>query len=164
MWAVEVWQLYSTGNTRRFLPIHQRLPALGAAKCKSLIKAHILSGDDFVSKVGTKKAAVHFDPEEYFSRFGEEGLVSEQDVSHTEEYLVKLWSGVRWNTRCKTSNKLRLEKYLTGTGTDTLPPTSSVIRGHKHLAALLVYRNIHLLDRDPKELDPHEFGGRRTLA
>ena len=47
------------------LPIHQVPIAIGESKSKALTKAHILSGDDCMSKVGSKHAAVMFDPE-YF--------------------------------------------------------------------------------------------------
>ena len=47
----ELWQQYGTGEKRRRLPLHQ-----------AVIKAHILTGDDCMSKVGTKHAAMTCDP------------------------------------------------------------------------------------------------------
>ena len=39
-----------------------------------------------------------------------------------------------------------------------LPPTSSVVKGHIYRGNLLVYRAIHLLDRDQEKLDPLDYG------
>ena len=111
-----------------------------------------------MSKIGTKHAALHFAPVEYLTHFGERSELSEQDIALAEEYLVKVWAGARSTTKCKTFDALTLEKYKGGTGIDSLPPTSSVIRGHIHRGALLIYRVCHLLDRDPEELDPNEYG------
>ena len=38
------------------------------------------------------------------------------------------------------------------------------MKGHLHRGALLVYRAIHLLDRDPEELDPHEYGWEESFG
>ena len=141
------------------LPIHQVLTVLGEVKCKAILKAHILTGEDCLSKIGTKHAAIHFSPEKYLINFGESSELSDGNFALAEEFLVKGCAGVRSTTQCKTFDELRLEKYIGGnSGIDALPPTSSVVKGHIHRGALLVYRSIHLLDRDMKELDPHEHG------
>ena len=152
----EVWLQFDTGEHKRMLPIHQVPAVIGAAKSKAILKAHILSGDDCMSKMGTKHAAILFDPEFYLNTFGENSDITEQQVSHAEEYLVKVWSGARSKTNAKTFDQLRLEKYLIGTGIDSLPPTSSSVRGHIY-RGLLVYRATHLLELEPEELDPYEY-------
>ena len=155
----EVWQQYGVGDNRRMLPIHQVLTVLGEVKCKAILKAHILTGEDCLSKIGTKHAAIHFSPEKYLINFGESSELSDRDFALAEEFLVKGYAGVRSATQCKTFDELRLEKYIGGkSGIDTLPPTSSVVKGHIHRGALLLYRLIHLLDQGTKELDPHEHG------
>ena len=117
----EVWQQYGTGEHRRMLPIHHVPVAIGESKSKALIKAHILSGDDCMSKVGSKHAAVMFDPEYFLRGFGETKEITDQDFAYTEEYLVKLWSGVKSKSNSKTFDNLRKEKYFSGTGIDLLP-------------------------------------------
>ena len=58
----EMWQQYGTGEKRRMLPLHTAVSQLGASLTKTVIKAHILTGDDCMSKVGTKHAAMASDP------------------------------------------------------------------------------------------------------
>ena len=141
--AKEVWQQYGVGDNRQMLPIHQVLQSLGEVKSKTLLKAHILTGEDCMSKVGTKHAAIHFKPEQYLINFGEEPELSPRDVALAEEYLVKTYSGVKSKTQSKTFDELSLEKYIGGkyigwnSGIDALPPTSSVMKGHIHRGALL---------------------------
>ena len=163
--AKEVWQQYGVGDNRQMLPIHQVLQSLGEVKSKTLLNAHILTGEDCMSKVGTKHAAIHFKPEQYLINFGEEPELSPRDVGLAEEFLVKTYSGVKSKTQSKTFDELRLEKYIGGnSGIDALPLTSSVMKGHIHRSVLLVYRAIHLLDRDPEELDPHEYGREESFG
>ena len=66
------------------LPIHQFLQSLGEVKSKTLLKAHILTGEDCMSKVGTKHAAIHFKREQYLINFGEEPELSPRDVALAE--------------------------------------------------------------------------------
>ena len=47
----EIWQQYGTVEKRRMLPLHQAVSQLGAPLAKTVIKAHILTGDDCMSKV-----------------------------------------------------------------------------------------------------------------
>ena len=58
----ELWQQYGTGEKRRMLLLHQATSKLGAPLAKVVIKAHILTGDDCMCKVGTKDAALTCDP------------------------------------------------------------------------------------------------------
>jgi len=58
----EMWQQYGTGEKQRLLPLHQAVHQLGAALAKTIIKAHVLTGDDCMSKVGPKHAAMACDP------------------------------------------------------------------------------------------------------
>ena len=122
------------------------------------MKAHILSGDDCMSKVGSKHAAMTSDPVKYLSNFGEESILTEQGIPHAEKYLVRVWAGVRSKTTAETFNELRFENYIgDSTGIDSLPPTSSVIRGHIHREAFLIYKacnllnisDAHLMDAEP---------------
>lgn len=157
----EMWQQYGTGEKRRMLPLHQVVSQLGAPLAKTVIKAHILTGDDCMSKVGTKHAAMVCDPVQYLTNFGETVILSEQDAGQAEKYLVKVWAGARSTTTAETFDQLRVVNYTSASaGIDALPPTSSVIRGHIHRGAFFVHRACQLLvTHDEQErLDPVEHG------
>lgn len=164
----EMWQQYGTGEKRRMLPLHEAVPKLGTPLAKVVIKAHILTGDDSMSKVGTKHAAILCDPVQYLTNFGEDDTLSEQDIVLAERYLVRVWTGTRSATPAQTFDQLRVEKFTGGnTGIDSLPPTSSVIRGHIHRGGFLAYKACHLLstarDHFP-DLDPLKHGWLDTLG
>ena len=58
-----------------------------------------------------------------------------------------MWVGVRSKTTAETFDELRFENYIGGAaGIDSLPPTSSVIRGHIHRGAFLIYKACNLLN------------------
>ena len=87
-----------------------------------IIKAHILTGCDLTSKVGTKAAALKAFPERFLKDFGE------GDLTDAERYLVTV---VKYNTKCETFDELRYNQYITKNATLTdLAPTSRSIRGH----------------------------------
>ena len=65
----EMWQQYGTGETRRMLPLHQAVSQLGSPLARIVIKVHALTGDDCVSKVGTKYAAMACDPIQHLKNF-----------------------------------------------------------------------------------------------
>ena len=46
----EIWQQYGTGEKKHMLTLHQAVSHLGAPLAKTVIKAHILTGDDCMSK------------------------------------------------------------------------------------------------------------------
>ena len=58
----EIWYEYGIAEKRHTLPLHRVIAQLGTPLAKTMIKAHILTGDDCMSKVGTKHAAVASDP------------------------------------------------------------------------------------------------------
>ena len=112
--------------------MHEVSGTLGPAKSLAMIKAHMLTGGDIHSKVGTKHAAVQLNPETYLSHFGESPDLSEDDIALAEEYLVKVMAGVSAKPRSKTFDEYRLEKYTSSShsGLSDLPPTSTAIRAH----------------------------------
>ncbi|KAK3885499.1 hypothetical protein Pcinc_010240 [Petrolisthes cinctipes] len=119
---------------------------LGVPLAKTVIKSHILTGDDYMSKVGTKHAAMACDPVQYLTNFGEADTMSEQDAALAEMYLVGVWAGARSTTTAETFDQLRVETYTGGSaGIDSLPPTSSVIRGYIQQGYFLVTRACKLL-------------------
>ena len=95
----EIWQQYGTGEKRRMLPLHQAVSNLGAPLAKTVIKEQMLTGDDCMSKVGTKHAAMASDPVQYLTNVGEVDTLSDQDTALAEKYLVRVWAGgqVKYN-------------------------------------------------------------------
>ncbi len=67
----DIWQQHGTGEKRRMLPLHQAVSQLGAPFVKTVIQAHILTGDNCMSKVGTQHAAMTCNPVQYLTHFGE---------------------------------------------------------------------------------------------
>ena len=126
----ELSQQYSTGEKRCMLPLHQAASPLGEPLAKTVIKAHILTGDDCMSKVGTKHAAVVCDPVQYLTNFGETDTLSDQDIPLAEKYLVRVWARARSTTTAEAFDQLRGDYTSVSSGLDALPPTSSVITGH----------------------------------
>ena len=103
----EMWIEF--GNPRRWIPIHHIHQRIGTSAAKSVIKAHILTGNDHLSKVGTKYAALHFNPAVTLFGFAESHVLAEQDINCAEEYLVKCYNGVRSATHATTFDELRLQ-------------------------------------------------------
>ena len=127
------------------IPVHMAHTVLETDFSRTIIKAHILSGNDCLSKVGSKHAAIVLNPVQYLVNFAD-GILTDQDIALAERYLVRVWAGVRSTTTAETFDELRLEAYLKGTGLDSLPPTSSVIRGHIHRGAYLINKSCKLLE------------------
>ena len=145
----ELWQQYGTGEKRHMLPLQQAVSQIGAPVVNTVIKAHILTGDDCMRKVGTKHAAMTCDPVQYLTNFGETDTLSDQDVVLADMYLVRVWARARSTTTAHTFNQLRVEQYTSSmAGIDALPPTSSEKRGHIHRGAFLVNRACRLLATD----------------
>ena len=146
----ERWQQYGTGEKRHMLPLQQAVSQLGAPLVKTVIKAHVLTGDDCMRKVGTKHAAICMrkvgtkramtcGPVQYLTNFGETDTLPDQDVVLADMYLVRVWVRARSTTTAHTFNQFRVEQYTSSwAGIDALPPTSSEIRGHIHRGAFLV--------------------------
>ena len=146
----KMWCLYSTGENKRFLPIHKIHAVLGDSWSRIIIKAHVLTGDDSLSKVGTKHAALTCDPIKYLSGFAESDELFEADIGQTEEYLVKVWVGARSNTTCRTFSELRLQEYTStkdAKALESLPPTSSSILGHIRRAHYVIRNVLCLVDK-----------------
>ncbi len=158
----EIWQQHGTGEKRRMIPLHQAVCKLGSSLAKTVTKAHVLTGDDCMSKVGSKHAAIACDPVQYLTNFGETDMLLEQDEALAEKYLVRVWAGARSNTTCETFDQLRVENYISAKiGIDALPPTSSEIRGHIKRGAFLVRKACQLLatsDERDARLQPLDHG------
>ena len=80
MGVKDIWQQYGSGEKRHMLPLHQAVSQFGAPFAKTVIRGHILTGDDYMRKVGTKHAATACSPVQYLTNFGETDTLLEQDV------------------------------------------------------------------------------------
>ena len=141
------------------IPLHEVSTSIGPAKSLTMIKAHILTGGDVLSKVGTKHAAVQMNPEQYLANFGETSLLSEDDIVLAEEYLVKVQAGVISKPKSKTFDEYRKEKYTSSAiGITDLQPTSTAVRSHIQRAAFSVYNACNLLVKDREHLEPQDHG------
>ena len=87
----QLWIHYGTGEKRRMIPLHLLSRKLGNDFCRVLNKEHVLTGDDTVSKIGTKHAALVSNPTRFLSNFGESPALSDSDLQQAEHYLVLVW-------------------------------------------------------------------------
>ena len=53
-----MWVEFGSGDHKRYIPIHTLLDRLGDGLCQVLIKVHVLTGDNSLSKIRTKHAAM----------------------------------------------------------------------------------------------------------
>ena len=111
---------------QRHIPVHHLAESLGTEKSRALVKAHILTGYDVTSKIGSKSAAFKACPEKYSYDFGEE--FHDYHFQMAGKYLVKV---IEPNIAAKSFDDLRYVIYTTRKTTfSELPPTSSAIKGH----------------------------------
>ena len=117
------------------------------------MKAHILTGCDVTSKIGTKAAALQCETEKFITRFGDEQSPIIQFLK-AEEYLVKVF---KRKTKCKTLNELRLEQYTKkSSNLLQLPPTSLSIQGHLKRCEFVTRQNTSLVSNFDD--DPCQYG------
>ena len=151
----ELWVRFGTGKHTRNIPIHLIFKELGTNISSVIIKAHILTGCDLTSKVGTKAAALKAFPERFLKDFGE-GNLTDATFQNAERYLVTV---VKHNTKCETFDELRYNQYITKNATLTdLAPTSRSIRGHIMRSYYLVRLCLNLLDPQKHTLQPTDYG------
>ena len=76
----ELWLKYGVGPKVRLIHLHILIARLDQNFLDVLLKAHILTGCDVTSKIGTKSAALKFDPHMYLKFFGENELLESSFV------------------------------------------------------------------------------------
>ena len=134
--------------------MHYLAKKLGPHQCSVIMKAHILTGCDITSKVGTKSAALQAEPTEFLDTFGEHNTLENYEAIKGEEYLVKV---LKPKSLSKTFNELRFEQYVEKkTNILQLAPTSQSIQGHLLRCHFVVRQNSKLLN-DFKD-SPLDFG------
>ena len=122
------WLRNGTGNTKRFIPIHEMYNSLGDRLCSTIIKAHILTGCDVTSKIGTKDRAIKASPEKFLHKFAENEFLTAEDIRLSEQYLLKVLFS---SSNCKSFDDLRVECYKQKKiSLVDLQPTSCCIQYH----------------------------------
>ena len=126
----ELWLKYDS-KKERFIPLHTLHEKLGDELCLVLVKAHILTDNDCISKVGTQHAALLGKPLQFLSVFEEGGDMSDTCFKLTEDYVILVWAGCRTKPESNTFDVLWYElRRASSLPLDRLPPTSSVIKMH----------------------------------
>ncbi|CAH1109282.1 unnamed protein product [Psylliodes chrysocephalus] len=86
----ELWIKVGAGATKRNVPLYVRC---GTETCSVLPALFHLTGADYTSKVGTKRAALHAEPQNHLSSFAQISMSNiniEKSVEDAEKYLVKV--------------------------------------------------------------------------
>ena len=139
----------------RYLPLHKLATALGERKCANILKTHIATGCDWISKLGTKHKALNH--EYLLDEFGENSL-SDRSVDQAEEYLCLVLKGKE--IQLKTFDDYRRNQLIkVGVPIVSLEPSSKCIRnGHIRRMFYLVKTFISLLDMHFVPLDLKLYG------
>ena len=58
----KLWIHFGKQKTKAYIPLHKIYEKFGAEYCKLLLKCHIGTGCDYLSKVGTKKSTINSEP------------------------------------------------------------------------------------------------------
>ena len=86
--------------------MHYLAKQLGQNQCSAIMKAHILTGCDVTSKLGTKSAALLAEPGDFMDSFGEHKSLQEDEAIKFEEYLVKVFKP---KSKSRTFNEIRFK-------------------------------------------------------
>ena len=116
------------------------------AQCAQfLFKAHILTGCDVTSKIGTKNGALIGDPKGYLRDFGEIDELRIEEAELAEQYLVKV---THHSTTSKSFNRLRFDLYVDKRlSLMDMPPTSFSLAGHLLRCHYVIRQCLLLLDK-----------------
>ena len=124
----QLWLRVGVSASRRFIPVHILAQRLGSDKCRCILKAHIGSGCDYLSKVGTKCGAMKAYPETHLNTFAESDSITKQEVDKAEAFLVQCY---QVGTSETSFDSLRYNYLKNRHCVLQLPPTSTTIRdGH----------------------------------
>ena len=116
------------GEKRRMLPVHIMFERFGKDFCQEILSAHLATGSDHLSQVGSKRCALTADPEKSLCNFGKTAILDEDQLKVAEEYLVNVLSS---SNGVKTFDELRVQVHKKTDSALGLPPTSYSIRnGH----------------------------------
>ena len=138
----------------RFIPIHVLYTRIEPL-CKVLLTAHIGTGCDYLSKIGTKHGAISAIPEMYLKRFNRGHTLSDNQIYEGQKYLVKVLK----NSNDTNFDDLRCSVYRNNDYVFELPLTShSIVKGHIPRWYFIVKELSNLLNPDYEHLNPLEYG------
>ena len=111
------------------MPIHSLHSALGHSITDVLPALHSLTGCDITSKIGTKKAAIKAEPQNFLRHFGKSPATLPSLMNDAEQYLMKV---INRKSQAKTFTELRKEIYHFSKSIfhQNLPPTSEGLQTH----------------------------------
>ena len=145
------------GDNKRLLPVHRLHSRLGDEFCKSLLKCHLGTGCDYISKIGTKYSALQAQPDLYLRNFGESGMLDSEQIKNAEKYLVKVFSNT---SNVDTFDELRVRVWKRTNSVLGLPPTSySVRKGHIPRWWYLYKLCCDILAHSYDYVQPVDYGG-----
>ena len=122
----------------------------------TLLAAHLGTGCDTLSRVGTQLGALNSIPEMYLEGLGK-GDLNERQLKKCEQYLVKV---SKLNTECKTFDSLREFQHRNNEPIFDLAPTSFLIiniNGHILRWFFLFKELSNILNHDYNPLDPCDY-------
>ena len=127
----------------RFLPLNILLGKLGDEMCTVTWKHLHLTRSDVTSSIGTKRASLKANPNQYLQHFGLNVHLNDDKGRQAEQHLVKVLDPIY---NCISFNELQFEWYVDRkVSLIDLPPTSGSLSGHTMWCHLIAYQLIHLL-------------------
>ena len=81
----ELYMQLGKGDGKRWIPIHLYQSELGHDYCKALLKCHLGTGCDYLSKIGTKSSALKAKPEANLNTFGESVNLDDAQIQEAEK-------------------------------------------------------------------------------
>ena len=152
----DCWVKFGVSNTTRYIPLHTLAERIGSLT-KFLPSVHALTGNDIISKFGTKFSALKISPEKYLTYFGKkpDGLDINMVLADAEQFLVQV---LKPGSKCKSLDELRhyMYHYNKSTTIDKLPPTSCAARSHLLRAFLSAFEQTNCHTR--LKLNPLKYG------
>ena len=157
----ELWVKAGVGDSTRFTPIHVLAERIGKDLCQLLPAVHYLTGCDYISKVGTKHAALKAHPETYLKQLGSVTDDLQSVVTASEAYLAQV---LKLGTSCKTADELKIHVFHQSKNMcyDKLPPTSSaelIFWGHS-----TAHQMLSLLSPCPVSLIHHTMDSKKLTS
>ena len=122
--------------------------------CK--LNAHIGTGCDYLSKIGTKLGALNAIPEKFLIDFSIGQTFDERQIEACERYLVNV---LKNNASEANFDELRCSQYRKNDSVFDLPPTShSIVKGHIPRWHYIVKKLSNLLNLEYEWPDPVDHG------
>ena len=104
---------------RRMLPVHIMFERFGKDFCQEILCAHLATGSDHLSKVGSKRCALTADLEKSLRSFGKTATLDKEQLKVAEEYFINVLSA---SNGVKTFDELRRWWYLLKESSNLLTP------------------------------------------